>query len=270
MRRLMLVLPVLALLPLTSADAAERTVVRAWVAERVSAAATAIEVNGGAGVNDHDYAMAAVASATVGRDGRLTGADGALFFGATIDSTPSVGTPGGSLHCEALPAAGTACSDMPAFGAIGFAVGWSDAAFNRVFVVVRGTDPSVALGRKVRGWELHRWYGRVRIARGDDADATTPVGFGAGAFTTAEAVGGPGGSVAIGHPPCKMAGYAAAGAGAIVLSGGTHDVVASCPADQVPPAAAAPGSTEWTLSGAVSGVSDVPARMVVIERPLPR
>ncbi len=201
MRRTALLLTALALLPLAPAGAAPaRPVVRAWVAEKVSPDATPVTVHGGAGVADHDYALAAVASATAGRDGRFTDADGALFFGATVDSTPRVFTPGGTAGCDTLPNAGTACAELTAGGAIGFVVWWDDpAGFDRVVVAVRGLDPEAGLGDDVRGWRLRRWTGRVTVAGGDVARATTPAGTGAGTFLSAEAPGGQAGSVAIGH-----------------------------------------------------------------------
>jgi len=117
----------------------------------------------------------------------------------------------------------------------------------------------------VRGWRLRRWDGNVR-EYGNDVASASGSPYGAGAFDDVTAIGGPRGSVAIGHPPCAYAGYASAGTGAVVLSGGRADVPSACPAPNTPPAAAMPGSAEWRLSGAIAGVADVPARLVVVER----
>lgn len=263
MRRLTLAVAALAALPLP-AHAAPQPPLRAYVLERVAADATDPGVTGGAGANDHQYAYAAVASATVGDDGRLRGADGALFFGATAESDTSASSPNGTTRCSQLPGAGQVCGSGYAAAGIAFAVWWDDAAFNRVVVVMRGHHQQLRLMDGVRGWRLRRLDGTVREVAGDLAGAsTTP--YGAGSFVDAESVGGPGGSVAIGHPPCAQVGYAGAGGGAVRLLGGTKEAVATCPATFAPPAAAAPGSTEWVLTGAAAGVSDVPVRMVVIE-----
>src|SRR4051812_35581929 len=107
MRRLTLALALIAALPAVPARAATPTVVRTWVVERVSASAGDIIVQGGAGAADGDYAMAAVAAATVGPDGRFSYAEGGVFFGTTVDSTFHVTTPAGGAGCEDLPAPGT-------------------------------------------------------------------------------------------------------------------------------------------------------------------
>jgi len=264
MRRLALVLAVLATAPLPASAAAGQPPLRAYVLERVSPHATDPGVSGGAGADNHQYAYAAVASATAGDDGRFDDAEGALFFGTSAESDPAVSTPNGDTHCSQVPQAGQVCSSSYAGAAIGFAVWWDDATFDRVLVVMRGNNQRVELMDGVRGWALKRWNGTVREVAGDLAGATASP-YGAGSFVEAEAVGGPGGSVAIGHPPCMRVTYASTGAGAVRLLGGTRDVVGTCSASLVPPAAAAPGSTEWSLSGATAGVSDVPVRMVVIE-----
>ncbi|HEX8001798.1 MAG TPA: hypothetical protein VF519_03795 [Mycobacteriales bacterium] len=266
MRRLALTVPLalLATLPAVPAHAAPE--LRGWVLERVSAAATPPGVRGGASAYDHEYAYAAVASATAGEDGRFDDADGALFFGSTAESDPVVRTPAGEHRCSEVPVGGTACADATAGSGIAFAVWWDEAAFDRVVVVVRGRGPAVELMEDVHGWRLSEWTGTVREVAGDLAGADTSP-YGLGSFVDAGAVGGPGGSVAIGHPPCTQVTYASTGSGAVRLLGGTRDKVASCPATFAPPAAGAPGSTEWSLTGAAAGVSDVPVRMVVIEAP---
>jgi hypothetical protein len=270
MRRLTLALALIAALPAVPARAATPTVVRSWVAERVSPDAGDVIVQGGAGAADGNYAMAAVAAANVGPDGRFSYAEGGVFFGLTVDSTAHATTPAGGVGCETLPAPGT-CTKFLSGGGIGFAVWWDKpVAFNRVLVTIRGQRPGVQLDPRVRGWRLSPWKGTVRIVESTTAGATTVLGTGASAFTDAQSVGGPGGSVAVGHPPCRMAGYGAAGTGAVRLLGGKQAAIASCPADQAPPASYAPGSTEWQLTGAAAGLDDVPARLVVWERPLPR
>ncbi|HEV2890240.1 MAG TPA: hypothetical protein VGX28_07660 [Frankiaceae bacterium] len=268
MRRLAAALVLAAALPVPAADAGLPPL-RAYVLERVSADATDPAVRGGTWAGDGQYAYAAVASATAGADGRFDDAEGAMFFGVSATSDPSVSTPAGRVQCSAVPAAGTACVDGMAGGGIAFLVWWEDATFDRVVVAMRGHDQRVELDDHVRGWRLSAWRGPVREVAGDLATATaTP--YGAGSFVDAESVGGPGGSVAIGHPPCTQVGYVSGGAGAVRLLGGTREVVGSCPATFSPPAAAAPGSTEWSLTGAAGGVSDVPVRMVVIESPVRR
>ena len=260
-------LAALPVLPLP-AGAASDPLVKAWVVERVDPSATEVVVRGGAGARDHDYAMAAVASATVGRDGRFTSAEGALFFGVSPESGFRVRGPAGETTCEDLPDR-RLCSTTTAAGAIAFAAGWSGVTFNLVLFVLRGRDASVDLGENGSpGWRLRRWDCRVRIvANADAASADTALGRGAGTFANAESVGGPGGSVAIGHPPCARF-VVGLGGGAVRLAGGKQEVVSTCPS-MYPPAAAAPGSTEWRLSGAAAGISDTPARLVVIEKPLP-
>lgn len=266
MRRLAVALALLAALPVP-AGAASQPPLRGYVLEKVSADATAPGVSGGAGAYDHQYAYAAVAAATVGRDGRFGDAEGGLFFGATAESDPEASTPGPAVRCSDVPAAGQVCSSGMAGAGIAFAVWWDgDVTFNRVVVAMRGNDQQLRIMDGVRGWRLRRWDGAVREVAGDLAGATgSPAG--AGAFVDAQAVGGPGGSVAIGHPPCRQATYASAGTGAVRLLGGTREAVGTCGASLAPPAAAAPGSTEWTFTGAAAGVSDVPVRMVVIEAP---
>jgi hypothetical protein len=273
MRRTALALAALTAFPLAPALAAPKAEpLTTWVVERVSPDAREVTVRGGAGAGNHDYAFAAVASATVGKDGRFESADGGLFFGATTESGAVVRTPAGNVRCDGLPSGGTACTDGLAGSGIAFAIWWGDVTFNRVLVTIRGKDRTIDLGENGSpGWRIRRWTGAVRVVTSVDyASANGPLGSGAGAFGDAQSFGGPGGSVAIGHPPCQGVGYAAAGSGVVRLQGGPHEVVATCPADQVPPAAAAPGGTEWTLTGASAGVSDVPARLVVIERPQPR
>jgi hypothetical protein len=238
-----------------------------WVVERTSSRARTLTIRGGAGAGEHEWAMAAVVAATVGADGRFRGAEGGLFFGATAEDAKVTG-PDGVTHCKDLPVPGGVC--MSDFGAaIGFAIWWDEITFNRAFVVLRGRDASIDLGdHGSPGWRIRRWTGPVRVVGDvDDAAVEGPLGAGAGGFTKAEAVGGPGGSVAIGHPPCRSLGYTGAGSGAVRLLGGVQDAVATC-ADWAPPAAYKPGSTEWSFTGAIAGVSDVPARLVVIERPL--
>lgn len=266
MRRLAAALALLAALPVPARAATPQTPLRAYVLERVSDDATDPGVMGGAGAGNHQYTYAAVASATAGPDGRFTAADGALFFGASAESDPGVNSPAGTVRCSAVPAGGQVCSNGMAGAGIAFAVWWEGATFNRVLVAMRGEGQRVELMEGVSGWRLSRWTGPVRDVNGDAAGATASP-YGAGSFLDVEAPGGPGGSVAIGHPPCYSPGWGAAGTGAVRLLGGTEEVVATCPAQFGPPAAAAPGSTEWTLTGAAAGVSDVPTRLVVIEAP---
>jgi hypothetical protein len=268
MRRLTLLAALLALpvVPAHAAPAPPPTTT--WVAVRTSPSARTLTVSGGAGARDHEWAMAAVASASVGPDGRFSGADGALFFGATAESGITVTSPAGQTQCKDVPNAGQVCADGYAGAGIGFAVWWDEVDFNRVFVVMRGRDAGVELGPDSAGWRLSRWTGPVRVVTNDVASAAAPFGAGAAGFTSATAVGGPGGSVAIGHPPCSMMAVPGAGQGVVRLLGGVQDKVATC-ADLTPPASYKPGSTEWSFSGAVAGYSDVPARLVVIERPLP-
>ncbi len=270
MRRLALVLAAVTALPLLPAEAGAGSTVTTWVAERTSSTARTVLVRGGAGTGDHDYAMAAVAGATIGSDGRFTGAEGGLFFGATAESDSGIKTPVGETRCSDLPNPGGSVCFQWSGAAIGFAILWEDVPFNRVFVVLRGRDAVVDLGEDgTEGWRLRRWYGPVRISGdGDDAAADVALGVGAGTFSQAGAIGGPGGSVAIGHPPCRSVGYTGLGSGVVGLYGGEQDVVATC-AGMAPPASAAAGSTEWTFSGAAAGMSDVPARLVVIEQPSP-
>jgi hypothetical protein len=150
-----------------------------------------------------------------------------------------------------------------------FMAWWDHPAFNRALVVLRGVDRRVDLGDDGSpGWRLRRWTGGTRIvADADVAGVTAPLGTGASTFVGAESVGGPAGSVAIGHLPCRDNGSASLGTGTVTLVGGTKEVDGTCPTDVYPPAAAAPGSTEWTLTGAAAGVSDVPARLVVFDMP---
>jgi hypothetical protein len=268
MRRLALALAALTAFPLTPALAAPKPTVTTWVVERTSARADTVTVRGGAGARNHEWAMAAVASATVGKDGRFRSADGGVFFGVATESGAVVDSPAGQVRCDGVPNGGTACTDGQAGSGIGFAIMWTEATFNRVLVAIRGVNASIDLGEKGSpGWRLRRWNGTTRIVLSDLASAHGPLGVGAAALGDAPTVGGPGGSVAIGHPPCQGVGYAAAGSGAVRLVGGTKDAIASCPADLFPPAAASPSSTEWTFSGASAGVSDTPARLVVFEMP---
>jgi len=238
-----------------------------WVVERTSPRATELTVRGSAGAEDKEWAMAAVASATVGADGRFRGAEGGLFFGAVAESDPWLHTPAGTTHCSELPTAGSVCANGWAGAGIGFAIWWDGITFNRVFVVMHGRRASIDLGDKGSpGWRIRRWTGPVRVIADTDAAGAETGLAGVDGFTTAHAVGGPGGSIAVGHPPCRSVGYSGAGTGAVRLLGGVEDKVATC-ADFEPPAAYKPGSTEWTFSGAAAGMSDVPARLVVIERP---
>lgn len=261
MRTLLATLAVLAALPLP-ADAA-RLPVRAYVLERVSDDATDPGISGGAGARDHEYAFAAVASVTTSR-GRFADATGALFFGVTAESDPEATGPGGATRCSAVPGAREVCGRTVSGAGLAFAVWWEDATFDYVLVAMRGRDQEVRPMEGVRGWRLRPWRGAVREVAGDLAGATASP-YGLGSFVDAEAVGGPGGSVAIGHPPCTQVAYASGGAGGVRLLGGTREALGACPATFAPPAAASPGSTEWTLTGAAAGVSDVPVRMVVIE-----
>ena len=269
MRRLAALALTLSLVPLAPAASAGAPTVTAWVAERVSPTATTLTVRGGAGARDGEYAFAAVASATAGRDGRFTDADGGLFFGIAPDSEGRVSTPAGDTGCRDVGAGGTACVVTDAGGAIGFAMWWDDVTFNRALIVLRGRNKQVDLGEQGSpGWRLRRWTGAVRVVSDADmASASTALGRGVGTFGYAEAPGGSTGSVAIGRLPCLNAGYTNVGAGAARLFGGTKEKVATC-ADWYPPAAAAPGGTEWVLDGAATGVSDTPARLVVVENPL--
>jgi hypothetical protein len=271
-RRLALALAALTAFPLTPAVAAPKPTVTTWVVERTSPAKHPVTVRGGAGAPKHEWVMAAVASATVGRDGRFQSADGGVFFGATSESGAVVKSPAGDVRCDGLPNGGTSCTDDGLAGSgIAFAIFWDDPAFNRVLVTIRGVGASIDLGDKGSpGWRLRRWTGTTRIVTSDMASADGPLGAGGAAFGDAQAPGGPGGSVAVGHPPCKGFGYAAAGSGAVRLLGGTKEAVATCPADLFPPAAAATGGTEWTFTGASAGVSDVPARLVVFDLPVRR
>lgn len=269
MRRLALLVALLAL-PVSAAEAKAPMRTTTWVVERVSSdASDTLTVRGGAGADEHEWAMAAVAAASVGQDGRFTFAEGGLFFGAMANET-TVTSPAGETRCSDVSAVKAVC--LSDFGAgIGFAIVWSKVTFNRAFVVLRGRAASIDLGEDgTRGWRYRRWTGPVRIL-GDDGEvsAAGPVGTSTSTFTDAEAAGGPGGSIAIGHLPCRGIGYTNTGSGAARLRGGTKDVVATC-ADWYPPASYNAGGAEWTFSGAATGVSDVPARLVVIQRPVPR
>lgn len=264
MRRLAALALLLTVLPLAPVSAAD-PMLATWVVERVSPTARTLSLNGGAGARDGEHAFAAVASATMGSDGKFAGADGALFFGVMPDSQAEARTPAGDVACRDVPVAATVCAMQTAAGAIGFAAWWSDVTFNRAFVVLHGRDKVVRLDRSP-GWRLRRWTSPVRVVTDADMVTTgTPVGRGVGTFGYAGAPGFPGGSVAIGKLPCLNAGYANVGAGAARLIGGPKEVVATC-ADWYPPASAARGSTEWELDGAASGAADTPARLVVIGR----
>jgi hypothetical protein len=266
MRRLLPALLLLAVVP-APARAVTQPPLRAYVLERVSDDATPPGVAGGAGADNHQYAFAAVASANVNDEGRFDAAEGVLFFGATAESDPYVTTPATGARCSDVPPASSVCGSGSWSGAaIAFIVWWDGpVTFNRVVVVMRGMRQGVKLVDGVRGWVVRPWKGTVREVGGDLASASaTP--YGGGGFTKTTAVGGPGGSVAIGHPPCAYAGTVSAGTGAVRLSGGPSDVVSACPAPNTPPASAMPGSTEWQLDGGVVGVADVPARLVVVER----
>jgi hypothetical protein len=264
MRRLAALALSLSFLPAVPAHAAS-SMTTTWVVERVSPRATTLTVRGGAGARDGEYAMAAVASATVDGRGTLTGAEGALFFGIAPDGETVVSTPAGDYGCHDVPNAGTACALHTEFGVIGFAVWWDDVTFNRVFVVLHGRNRSIDLGEHGSpGWRARRWTGAVRVVTDDIVVGPAAAGRAPSAFTYAESYGGRGGSVAIGHLPCLSAGYTNAGSGAARLLGGEHDVVGTC-ADFAPPAAFASGSTEWAFDGAAGGVSDTPARLVVID-----
>jgi hypothetical protein len=256
----------LAFAPVSPAGAAD-PLLTTWVVERTSRAASELVIDGGASAKEGEYAFAAVLSATVDETERFTDAEGGMFFGITPDSDAQASTPAGDVDCDDTPAA-RVCLTMESGGAIGFVIWWSNATFNRAFVVLRGRNQGVGLGVGTSpGWTMRRWTGNVRVVTDADmASVETPFGRGAAAFGYAEAPGASSGSVAIGHLPCVYAGYTNAGTGAARLLGGTREVVATC-ADWYPPAAAATGGTEWVLDGAATGVSDVPARLVVIERP---
>ena len=268
MRRLLALALLVAALPVTSANAGD-PLLATWVVERTDPHATTLTVRGGAGARNHEYAFAAVASATVAKDGRFTGADGGLFFGITPDTDARARTPLYDVACRDIPVAGHVCSSSEAFGGSTFAIWWDDVTFNRVFVVLRGRDKDVDLGSPATpGWRLRRWDGTTRVVTDADvAEAATPAGRGAGTFSYAAAPGGSAGSVAMGKLPCLNAGYTNVGAGAARLVGGTEEKVATC-ADWAPPAAAAKAGTEWVLDGAATGASDTPARLVIVERPL--
>lgn len=263
MRRLTVLAALLAL-PVVPAHAAPPPTVT-YVAERLSPTAHTVEISGGAGASDHEWALAAVVAATVDSAGRFTYAEGGLFFGAVAESGAVVRTPVATKRCADLPTAAF-CANSRAGAGIGFVIWWDDAAFNRVFVVLRGRDASASLDG-TRGWRLRRWTGPVHVvADGDYAGADTVLGASAGAFAKANAVGGVRGSLSVGHPPCRTLGYTGAGTGVVQLKGGADDVTATC-AVETPPAAYARGSTEWELTGEAAGMSDVPARLVVIEPP---
>lgn len=265
MRRTAAVALALAVLPLAPAGAAADPLLATWVVERVSPTAKTLTVRGSAGALGGEHAFAAVASATVGRDGKLSGADGALFFGVVPDSRIQMETPAGRVECKDIPVAATVCAQQMAVGVIAFAVWWSDVTFNRAFVVLRGRSRGIDLGEHGSpGWRLRRWTGPTRVVTDADmASAGTPLGRGAGSFGYASAPAAAG-SVAIGKLPCMNAGYTNVGAGAAELRGGIRPVLATC-ADWYPPAAASRGATEWEFEGAAGGVSDTPARLVVIQ-----
>jgi hypothetical protein len=255
-----------ALLPFVPAEAATKPSVTAWVVERTAPGARSLSVSGGSGAGDGEHAFAAVASATLDARGRFSDAEGALFFGSDPDSDPGVSSPAGTTRCSDVPAAAQVCASSTTGAGIGFVVWWDDATFDRAFVVLAGRGKQVAI--EGSGWRLRRWTGPVRVVYESDlASAGTVLGRGAAAFNAAESWGGPGGSVAIGKLPCLSAGYTQAGGGAVRLTGGTAEKLATC-ADWYPPAAAAPAGTEWLLDGAAAGASDTIARLVVVERPL--
>jgi hypothetical protein len=267
MRRLAALALMLTALPLAPASAADR-LLTTWVVERTTSAPAPLTIRGGAGAHDGDYAFAAVAGATV-RNGRFTGAEGGLFFGIAPDSDVSARTPVADVECKDVPVASGVCAASMSGGGIAFAVWWDEPTFNRAFLVLRGVDKNMDLGEDGSpGWRLSRWTGTTRVVTDADmASAGSAMGRGAGAFGSASAPGGVGGSVAIGSLPCESL-VVGAGSGAATLTGGTKDAVATC-ADQAPPAAAAPGSTEWVFEGAAGGVSAHPARLVVIQAPAP-
>lgn len=251
----------LSALPLAPVADAAGPALTAYVVERTDPDAASLTVSGGVGAGDREYALAAVATANTGANGRFTSADGALFFGVTVEAYAAVKTPAGTYRCGDIPVAGTACAGALAGGGIGFAVWWDDAAFDQALVVLRGrgADLDVSVG-----WAASRWTGSVRVVDNADAASVTTTGGGVAAFAgEATAPGGGRGSVAIAHPPCHLFGIAAPGAGAVALTGGAAPVVAACPDALAPPASAASGATTWKLTGAAAGVSDVPARLVV-------
>ena len=252
----------LATLPFAPAQAAD-PLTTTWVAERITSKTAPLRMFGGAGADDHDYALAAVVSATVS-NGQFTQAEGALFFGIAAESSVVVRTPAGETRCDKLPSVGTACSGTAGAGMV-FGVWWDAPEFNRALIVMRGRSTTVALDDSP-GWRLRRWTGPVRIVTGDAVNGEAPFGTGASAWTRSASTGGPAGSVAIGHPPCRSVGYTNAGAEAARLLGGAEEVVATC-ALPYPPASYANGSAAWDFTGAAAGLSDVPARLVVIERP---
>jgi hypothetical protein len=270
MRRLALVLAVVTAFPLSPVSAAPPKIgISTWVVERVKPNARALSISGGASAWNHDYAFAAVASVSLDKDGRFADAEGGLFYGAAAESGVFVRTPAGDVACGGLPNGGTACHDGLAGAGIAFAIWWDNASFNKVFVVLRGSDRSAKIDTKSSpGWRIRPWTGPVRVVTNADYGSVMgPLGTGVTVSGDATAAGGSTGSVAIGHPACASYGVAAAGSGVVTLQGGTKDVTRTCPKDVAPPAAAAPGGTEWTLSGASAGQTDVPTRLIVIEPP---
>lgn len=250
MRRLAILALALSAMPLAPASAAARTVT--YVAERVADEAP-LMLSGSAGVGPGEHAFAAVATVAG------TSAEGALFFGLSMDTDLRAG----SVHCGDLPGAGQACSTLTGFGGLGFVVWWDEAAFDRAFVVLRGNDVRADLHSP--GWTLREWTGATRVVTDADvASAGTALGRGVSAFAGAATAPGSAGSVAIGKLPCMTVAYANAGAGAGLLTGGASDAVASC-ADFAPPAAVSDEATTWSFTGAGTGVADTPARLVVID-----
>lgn len=265
MRRLAALTLLLAAAPVAPAHAAATTTT--WVVERVRDDAGPLTIRGGAGAGDGEYAFAAVATTTVDAKGQFDSAQGVLFFGVAPDTQASTTTPVGDLACRDVPAASEICAGQASGGVVVFAAWWDAPGFDLAFVVLHGSDKTIDLGeRGSRGWRARRWTAPVRVVdEGDLARTAGAFAMGAAVFGRSEAPGGVAGSLAIGHIPCKHLSSPGYGTGAATLTGGEKDVLATC-ADFSPPAAYAFGGTEWVLDGAVTGVSDSPARLVVIDR----
>lgn len=265
MRRVAALALLLAAAPVTPADAKVTTTT--WVVERTNDDQRPLTIRGDAGAGNGEYAFAAVATADVSRSGEFTAAQGVLFFGIAPDTQATTQTPVADVACRDLPTVSTVCAGQDSAGVVFFGVWWDSPSFDRAFVVLRGDDKSVDLGHKGSpGWRLRRWTGGVRVVdKGDLARTAGAMGNGAAVFGRSEAPGGVAGSIAIGHLPCTHLSAPGYGTGAATLTGGEAEVLATC-ADRLPPAAYARGGTEWVLDGAVTGLSDSPARLVVIDR----
>ncbi|HEX8001924.1 MAG TPA: hypothetical protein VF519_04435 [Mycobacteriales bacterium] len=233
-----------------------------WVAERVSAAATRVEIQAYTTWDSRGGSITMVL-AHVDR-GRPRPYE-AITWDAPNWDGPAVRHGGMTYGCGP----GSGCDVLNGSGLSWFGGGVPATAPqpDRVYLAIAAVSQEVTLVDSP-GWRLRRTRLRARYATDGAATGADGAGEHVARFTHASLRGGRHGSIATGVAPCRPAhrvGFAREGHGTATLTGGTTSPAFDCGVAAPDVTAASDGPTTWSFDGDVVGLATGATRLVVID-----